>query len=177
MYLFFAILLAFVFLIFTVFGETVRGRNHPRALFFGNLVLASGGVLLFACTFWAARSTIFGGDFDAEFAGWAWDMLAFYYSLSLPPTAVFFGLAVLACIVAVFDRKRRTGFSLKLRLSVLVVFSIIPLFLAPMYSFMTVNETVALESYVLLTGIGEALLLRAPLLIEYGFRMRTVTKR
>ncbi len=173
MYLFFAILLAFVFLILTVFGETGRGKNHSRTLFLTNLALTCGGILLLACTFLSARSAITGGGFDAEFAGWAWDMLSFYYMLSLIPTAVFLGIAVLACLVAVFDRKQRAGFPQKVRLSVLVVFAIIPLFLAPMYSFMTVNESVALDSYVLLTGIGEALLLRAPLLIEYGQRMRT----
>ena len=34
----------------------------------------------------------------------------------------------------------------------------------------TVNEKIALETYVLLTGFGEAMILRAPLLIEYGRR-------
>lgn len=172
MYLFFAFLLAFVFLILTVFGETGRGRNHIRALFFTNLALTSSGVLLLVSTFFVSRNTITGGSFDAEFSGWAWDMFSFFYILSLIPAVIFLGIAILACLVAVFDRRQRAGFPLKVRLSVLVVFAIIPLFLAPMYSFMTVNESVALDSYVLLTGIGEALLLRAPLLIEYGRRMR-----
>jgi len=175
MYLFFAILLTFVFLTLTVFAETGRGRNHLRPLFFVNLALASGGVLLLAGTFFAARSTITGGGFDEEFIGWAWDMFAVFFRLSLIPTAFFFIIALLSCFVAAFDRKQRSGFPLKLRLSSFVVFSLIPLLLAPMYSFMTVNESVALDSYVLLTGIGEALLLRAPFLIEYGRRIRTVT--
>lgn len=175
MYLFFAILLTFVFLILTVFAETGRGRKHLRLLFFVNLALASGGVLLLAGTFFAAKSAITGGGFDEEFVGWAWDMFTVFFRLSLIPTAVFLVVALLACLVAVFDRKQRTGFSLKLRLSALLLFSIIPLLLAPMYSFLTVNESVALDSYILLTGIAEALLLRAPLLIEYGRRMRTVT--
>jgi hypothetical protein len=41
-----------------------------------------------------------------------------------------------------------------------------------MYAFMTVNERIALDAYVLWTGCAEALLLRAPLLIEYGRRIR-----
>ena len=102
-------------------------------------------------------------------------MFTVFFRLSLIPTAVFLVVALLACLVTVFDRKQRTGFPLKLRLSALLLFSIIPLLLAPMYSFLTVNESVALDSYVLLTGIAEALLLRAPLLIEYGRRMQTVT--
>ena len=69
MYFFFALLLAFVFLILTVFGETKRGRTLPRTMFFANLALASGGVLLLAGTFFAARNTITGGRFDTEFAG------------------------------------------------------------------------------------------------------------
>lgn len=175
MYLFFVFLLAFTFLILTVFGETGRGRNHTSALFFSNLALTSVGALLLVCTFIIAKGAITSGGFDAEFSGWAWDMFSFFYILSLILTAVFLGIAVLACLVAVFDRKQRAGFPLKVRLSVLVVFSLIPMLLAPMYSFMTVNESVALDSYVLLTGIGESLLLRAPLLIEYGCRMRIST--
>ena len=132
MYLFSAILLTFVFLILTVFGETGRGQKFPRILFFSNLALASGGVLLLAGTYITAKHTITGGGFDAEFAEWAWDMLAFYFGLSLVPTAVFLLIAGLAYLVAVFDRKQRGGFPLKLRLSVTVVFALIPLFAAPM---------------------------------------------
>lgn len=171
MYYFFALLLAFVFLILTVGGETGRGREHPRAFFFANLALSGAGAVLVIAVAAIARMNIFGGGFDADFSGWAWDMLAVYYRLSLIPFAVFFVLSVVSFLIAAAEPKQRTGFPLKLRLSVTVVFSIVMLLLAPMYSFMTVNEKVALDAYVLLTGSGEALLLRAPFLIEYGRRM------
>ncbi len=176
MYYFLALLLTFVFLILTVAGETGRGRNHPRAFFFINLVFAVTGVVLIAAALFMARNGICGGGLDAEFSEWAWDMLAVYYQLSLIPLAVFIVISTLSCFIAVFERKQRAGFPLKLRLSVVVVFSVVMLLLAPMYSFMTVNEKVALDLYVLLTGFGEALVLRAPLLIEYGCRMRGKTR-
>lgn len=171
MYYFLSLFLTFVLLILTVDGETGRGREHPRVFFYANLALTGVGVLLAGTAFFLAWRGIRGGGFDAEFTEWAWDMLVVYYQLSLIPLAVFLGISALSCLIAVFDPKQRAGFPLKLRLSVTVVFSVVLLLLAPMYSFMTVNEKVALELYVLLTGFGEALILRAPLLIEYGCRM------
>lgn len=172
MYYFSALFLFFVFLILTVAGETVRGRNHPRLCFFVNLALASAGLLMTVTAFIIAYRSVFYSGADAEFSGWAWDMLTVFYQLSMIPTAVFFVIGTLSFLVAAADPKQRTGFPMKLRLSVTIVFSVIPLLLAPMYAFMTVNEQIALEIYVLVTGCGEALFLRAPLLLEYGRRWR-----
>ena len=176
MYYFFSLLLTFLFVLLTVAAETGTGRKHPRAFFVTNLAFSAAGAVLLALSLLLARNGIFGSGYDAEFTGWAWDMLVVYYQLSLIPCTVFFAAALLSCLIAVFDRKQRAGFPLKLRLSVTVVFSVVMLLLAPMYSFMTVNGKVALEVYVLLTGFGEALLLRAPLLIEYGVRMMETEK-
>ncbi len=172
MYFFFALFLFFVFLILTVAGETGRGRNHPRRFFFINLALAAGGVLIVGVAFFLANHAVFHSGFDAEFSEWAWDMLTVYYQLSLIPMAVFFGIGTLSFLIAAADPKQCTGFPLKLRLSVMVTFSAVLLMLAPMYSFMTVNEQVALDACILFTGCGEALILRAPLLLEYGRRMK-----
>lgn len=172
MYYFFAVLLFFCFLILTVSGESGWGKKNPRLIFYINLGFASGGVLIAASVPLAAHSSIFRSGFDADFSGWAWDMLTVFYRISGIPTAVFFLLGTGAFLMAAADPKQRTGFSMKLRLAVTVVFAVVPLFLAPMYAFMTVNERIALDAYVLWTGCGEALLLRAPLLIEYGRRIR-----
>ncbi len=172
MYIFFALLLFFVFLILTVAGETGGGRKHPRCFFFLNLALTVAGVLITAAAFLLAYNAVFHNGLDVEFSEWAWDMLTVYYQLSLIPAAVFLVLGTLSFLVAAADPKQRAGFPLNLRLSVMVTFSTVLLFLAPMYSFMTANEQIALDTYVLLTGCGEALLLRAPLLLEYGRRMR-----
>lgn len=171
MYYFFSVLLIFVFLILTVGAETAKGKNHPRVFFNINLVLTVIGVVLFSSVSVYAWCAVHNSGFDAEFAEWAWDMFVVYYQLSLIPLAVFVFLSAMSCLIAVFEPKQRNGFSLKLRLSVTIVFSVVILFIAPMYSFMTVNEKVAVDTFVLLTGIGEALLLRAPLLIEYGYRI------
>ncbi len=175
MYYFFALLLFFVFLILTAAGETGRGRKNPRFFFLANLVLSAAGALMIAAVFFLAGHAVFHSGLDAEFSGWAWDMLTVYYQLSLIPTAVFFGIGMLAFLTAAADPKQRGGFPHKLRLSVMVTFSAVLLFLAPMYSFMTVNEQVALDSYILLTGCGEALFLRAPLLLEYGRRRKKMS--
>ena len=172
MYYFFAVLLFFVFLILTAAGETIWGRNHPRVLFAANLGLTAAGMLIAVSVFLAAYSTVFRSGLDAEFSGWAWDMLTVFFRLSGIPAAVFFLIGMVSFLVAAADPKQRAGFPLKLRLAVTVVFSLVPLFLAPMYAFMTVNGQIALDAYVLWTGCGEALLLRAPLLIEYGRRAR-----
>lgn len=184
MYVFLSILLTLVFIFLTAAGETGRGRNNPRAFFWINFGFSAVGVILAAVSFFCAHSAIFGGDFDAEFTEWAWDMLAVYYRLSLVPFAAFLVISALACLIAVLEgsqRQHRHGFGptmkLRLCLSVTVVFSTVMLLLAPMYAFMTVNENVALELYILLTGFGEAFALRAPLLIEYGSRMRTKSAR
>ena len=175
MYYFFALLLFFLFLLITVAGETAKGCRNPRFFFLANLVLSAVGGLMIAAVFFLARHDVFRNGMDPEFSGWAWDMLSVYYQLSLIPTAVFFGIGILSFLTAAADPKQRTGFPHKLRLSVTVTFSAVVLFLAPMYSFMTVNEQVALENYVLLTGCGEALLLRAPLLLEYGRRRKEIS--
>jgi len=152
MYAFFALFLTFVLLILTVGGEAGRGRNCPRAFFFANLVLSAAGAVFILTAFLLARYRIFGGAFDAEFTGWAWDMLAVYYRLSLIPCVVFLAVSALACLVAAADPKQRNGFPLKLRLSVTVVFSVVMLLLAPMYSFVTVNGKVARASYEVRVG-------------------------
>lgn len=177
MYYFFAVLLFLVILTLTVCAETERGRKHPRVFFIANFVLTCVGVVLFVAVSVYAWRAIHNGGFDTEFAEWAWDMLVVYYELSLVPLAVFLFLSVSSCLIAVFDPKQRSGFSLKLRLTTTVVFAVVILFIAPMYSFMTVNEKVALDTFVLFTGICEALLLRAPLLIEYGYRSRAKDKK
>ena len=92
MYYFFSLLLAFVLLLLTVGGETGRGRSCPHVFFYTNLALSGAGAVLVLGTLIAARQTIFGSGFDAEFAGWAWDMLGVYYRLSLIPLAVFLGV-------------------------------------------------------------------------------------
>ncbi len=179
MYVIFSVLLTLALAALTVSGETKRGRSSPRTLFRANLALSAAGLLLLAGTFVVARTSVFGGNFDAEFTEWAWNMLAVYYRLSLVPFAVFFGITAVSLVLAMAEGNRRPArfgdapsFKFCLSLAVTVVFSAVMLLLAPMYAFMTVNESVALENFVLLTGIGEALLLRAPLLIEYGVRMR-----
>ena len=136
------------------------------------LGLAAAGVLIVAAVSLGAYSTVFRGGFDAEFSEWAWDMLTVFYRFSGIPAAVFFGIGTVSFLVAAADPKQRAGFPLKLRLAVTVVFSLVPLVLAPMYAFMTVNERIPLDAYVLWLGCGEALLLRTPILIEYGRRVR-----
>ena len=171
MYWFFALLLFFIFLILTAAGETGKGKNAPRFFFLANLGLAGGGLLFLLTGVLMVRKNIFHSGLDAEFSEWAWDMMKVYYQLSMIPLAVFLVIGCLAFLPALADPKQRTGFPLKLRLSVTVVFSAVLLLIAPMYAFMTVNEQVVLDVYILLTGIGEALLLRVPLLIEYYRRM------
>lgn len=179
MYVFFSILLTLVFIFLTVAGETGRGKNCPHVFFWTNFGFSAAGILLAAVTFLCARSGVFGSGFDAEFVEWAWDMLKVYYQLSLIPCAVFLVISALSCFIAVLEGTRKrtrhgTGLSAKLRLclAVTVVFSVVMLFLAPMYAFMTVNESVALDRFVFLTGFAEALIMRAPLLIVYGVQMR-----
>lgn len=175
MYYFFAALLFFGFLILTAGGESGWGKKNPRLVFYINLGLAAAGVLITAAVFLAVYSSIFRGGFDADFSGWAWDMLTVFYRISGIPAAVFFLLGTAAFLVAAADPKQCSGFPMKLRLAVTVVFAAVPLFLAPMYAILTVNERIALDAYVLWTGCGEALLLRAPLLIEYGRRIRGIS--
>lgn len=179
MYVVFSVLLTLAFAVLTVYGETKRGRQSSQMLFFANVALSAVGLFLLAGTFFVARTTVLGGNFDAEFSEWAWDMLTVYYQLSLVPFAVFLGITAIALVLAMAEGNRRPtrygdapSFKFSLCLAAAVVFSVVMLLLAPMYAFMTVNESIALENYVLLTGIGESLLLRAPLLIEYGIRMR-----
>lgn len=172
MYLLTSVFLIFLFLVLTVGAETERGREHPRVFFYTELALSVIGLLLISATCLFARYSLTGGDLDAEFAEWAWDMLSVYYQLSMIPMTVFFVLSSASFALALLEPKQRGGFPKKLRLSVTVVFSLVMLMIAPMYSFMTVNERVSLDTFVLVSGIGEALFLRTPFLIEYGRRCR-----
>ena len=121
MYYFFAVLLFFCFLILTVSGESGWGKKNPRLIFYINLGFAAGGVLIAASVLLAAHSSIFRSGSDADFSGWAWDMLTVFYRISGIPTAVFFLLGTAAFLVAAADPKQRTGFPMKLRLAVSVV--------------------------------------------------------
>ncbi len=171
MYVFLSLLLTAVFICLTVAGETKRLKVRPRVLFGVNFAFAVGGLLTVCITYLIARSQIYGGSFDEAFTEWAWDMFAVYFQISLPVLAVLVVIAAVSFLVAVFDPKQRAGMPMKLRLSVTIVFSVVMLMLAPMYSFMTVNDNVPIDVYVLATGVGEAFLMRAPVLIEYGMRV------
>lgn len=175
-YLFFALLLFFGILILTAAGENEKGRAKPRFFFLVNLAASAAGGILAAVTLLSARYSIFRDGFDAEFSGWAWDMLTVYCRLSYLPAAVFLGIGILSFVFAAADPKQRTGFSMKVRLASMVTFSGVLLLLPPMYAFLTVNDQLPLDVYILLTGIAQALLMRAPFLIEYVRRLREKRK-
>lgn len=125
-----------------------------------NLGLFLAGILIVAVCRVTAGAMISSSGQTETWMEWAHDMLSQHYAISFPVLAVLSGILLVSWLLSLTEKRRRSTTGLFLRRTVGLLSSAALLLLAPLYAFMTENTSVPLETLILLSGIGEALMLR-----------------
>lgn len=150
-------------------GITVLETRKPSPVWkWLNLGLCFAGVLLVIICRTAAEAGISRSGQSETWMNWARDMFAQHYRVSLPVLLVLLGILLASFLLSLTDKRNRSAVPGFLRRTVGILASVLLLMLAPLYAFMTANEIVPLDIMILLSGIGEALILRLVYALE-GF--------
>jgi len=143
-------------------NEAVR----PRWLLMAEGILCGGGILLHPVLLLLLRLRLDRGEWEADFADWAWDAVLVYLRYALPALGIFFGITVLCALSARWDKKYRTPMWTVMRSVCSLAASAVLLALAAFFGAMTRTEEMALDIYVYLLGAAGALTLRGMYLAE-----------
>ncbi|MBQ8186063.1 MAG: hypothetical protein IJ037_04230 [Clostridia bacterium] len=166
-------LISAVFLTVFLAAVTVFERKKPSPCWKRiNLGLFLAGVLLVVLCRVTAGVMISSSGQTETWMEWAHDMLAQHYAISFPVLLVLTGILLIAWLLSMTEKRRRSTVGLFLRRTVGILASVSLLLLAPLYAFMTENDSVPLEALILLSGIGEALILRLTDALEGFFPPR-----
>ncbi|MBQ2727381.1 MAG: hypothetical protein IJF78_16895 [Clostridia bacterium] len=150
-------------------GITVLETRKPSTVWkWLNLILCSAGVLIVIICRTAAEAGVSRSGQSETWMSWARDMFAQHYRVSLPVLLVLLGILVIAFLLSLPDKRNRSAVPGFLRRTVGILASVLLLMMAPLYAFMTANEIVPLDTLILLSGIGESLILRLVYALE-GF--------
>ncbi len=172
MYTFAAILITAALAVLTILGARCTGDRKRKKYLFINLGIAGGATVFCGIIPFLARAVIFGGDSSEEWQGWAWDAFMLYLKSTLPVLGVCLALILATAVVTAFGSKKANLFSAVIRQSVSVAVSVILLFLAPFYSAMAETGQGAVSAFILIFGIGEALLMRWSFVLEMAVKLK-----
>ena len=150
-----AVLLALLIFCAIIFA---RKKSKSKSLII-NFSLFALGILLIILSLILALCSLKANASDAEWCAWASDMMNFYYTISLSAFFVLFLSGLIASGVEKADRGKRNGKSRKLRIVLSAVSSVF-LLLLTMFGFFIMNKYVHLETFVLISGVGQALSMR-----------------
>ncbi len=137
----------------------IKKPSHAKALIFVNLSLFVLGAALMVGSHLIATSKIDLFSSDALFHSWAIDFYNLYYMIAMPAFILLLVINVIAAVLGLFDSKQRTGFPKTLRI-VASISSSVFLMLIPFYGFITQNEYIEFYTYIMASGIGQALVIR-----------------
>ena len=97
---------------------------------------------------------------------WARDMFFEHYSVSFPVLMVLLGILLVSWLLSLSEKRRKSVTGMFLRRTVGILASCTLLLLAPLYAFTTENDIVPLETLILISGIGEAMIFRLVYALE-----------
>jgi len=177
-YLPLSVLLFILLVVFSVIGElkSMQSAAALKRLVWLNAILSFVGAVFTIVTHFICMRALRTPALDETFTEWAQDMFGIWYQIALPVFFVLAGLPLLSSLFSIFDRKSQTGTAPKIRVITITASSALLLILAPFYGFMTDNTSVPLYSYVLWSGTGMSLAIRASLAVEYAVRLREHVK-
>lgn len=135
-------------------------QKHPTALLWINTSLFLTGVTLFVLSYTIGTSQINALVEDTALQSWAKDYFDLYYDLSVIPFIVLFVINTIAVVLRVFDSRHRKALSQILSRAVSILSSLL-LLLIPYYGYFTQNDEIPLILFIMLSGIGQALVIRA----------------
>ena len=165
-----------VFLIFlTVIGEKKSAMKPSLAKI--NAVLSIIGAAVIPAVHLIARKNIMSDGFEPAWSEWAWDMFTIYYSISVPVVSVLLGILLLSSLSSFFTERRKGDTAPKLRTMTSCAASVVMLILAPAYAFMTDNNVLPVDTYILIIGFAQSLLFRSVFTLEYISESRSFVKR
>ena len=141
----------------TIFSE--KKAKYCRAFMYVNLALAVLGVALIIAAHVVATNQINQFYSESGFYSWASDFYELYYLISFPAFILLFITNVLAAIVSPTGGKNGKNVSKILRLIVSITSSVL-LLLLPYYGLFTQNNSLKLYIYIMISGVGQALIIR-----------------
>jgi len=163
MYTVFATALSAAFIVLTI--APLRKPSLRKACAAVDLILTLLGAVLLAASAVIARLSITRGDFEAEWADWAWGRMVVYYRFSFLITGILLGILLLSLLLGRLEPKQETSTRHLMRIAASTASSLLILLITPFYAYMLQNTALPLVEYVLFSGVGEALLFRViPLL-------------
>ena len=140
----------------TVFAE--KKPNCARMLMYINLILALLGAVMTVASHALATTEIDRFLTDVEFHSWISDFYDLYYLIALPAFILLFLTNTVAALVGLYDKKQKRIAKL-LRPAVSVASSVL-LMILPYYGLITENSRIRIYVYIMLSGIGQALIIR-----------------
>ncbi len=148
---------------------TVLESRKPSPLWkWLNLALSAAGILTVILCRVIADGLISSSGQSETWMEWARDMFRQHYTVSLPVLGILGGILLASWLLSLTEKRRKSVTGVFLRRTVGILASASLLLLAPMYAFMTANESVPMETLILISGMGEALILRIVYALE-GF--------
>lgn len=104
---------------------------------------------------------------EQGFIDWTNDMTDMFFKINIPLFVVLACCLFIPAFMAWFEKKNRTGFSLVIRQAASVFAPAFVLIFGGFYSSITQNAMTAIDTYIRLFTIGEALVFRAVNAVEY----------
>lgn len=162
-------LISSLILLFALTAVTVLESKKPSPVWkWLNLALSAAGLLTVILCCVIGESLISGSTQSETWMEWARDMFRQHYAVSLPVLGVLGGILLLSWLLSLTEKREKSHTGAFLRRAVGIPASAAILLLAPLYAFMTANDSVPLDTLILISGIGEALILRLLYALE-GF--------
>lgn len=153
-------------LIYLTVAGSLGGKRLKQFCLINTIIGVAGAVLTLGA-YLVAVATINNASVDAEWSAWASDMFVGFFNLALPVFLVLFSVIALSSITAMASKRLLKGFMAKLRVITPIAVSALLLIITYFYAPATANETVPLNLYVYIAGIGLALAMRLTYAVEY----------
>lgn len=153
----------------SILGEKKK-RNGKLFLIINASLFAVGAVML-TSSYFAGVHSINALDSGSDLYSWSKEFFDLYFDMSMWPFAFLLVITVIAAILGIFSPKYQTPVSRVLRHTV-SLFSSLLLLLIPFYGYFTQNESVPLLLFMALSGIGQALMIRASNAIDLISQIR-----
>lgn len=138
---------------------SVKKPELYRHMIYVNLALTLVGSAVVIASHLIAKNKIDMFASDVSFHSWATDFYNLYYMIALPAFGLLLLISIIAAVIGLFDSRQLSGLPKFLRVIVSVASSVF-LMLIPYYGLITQNDNVQFYTYIMASGIGQALIIR-----------------
>lgn len=159
-------LILLVALIYLTVAGSLGGKRLKQFCLI-NTIIGGAGAGLTLGAYLVAVASINNASADAEWIAWASDMFVGFFNLALPVFLVLFAVIALTSLTSLANKRLLKGFTAKLRVITPIAVSALLLIITYFYAPATANETVPLDLYVCIAGIGMAIAMRLTYTVEY----------